>query len=82
MWKPAPVTLLSVGENEIGLILHTHALILIFHLQHLEDCHRIGQTINFICEYDGNWNGEPEERADEIIHRLPEKLLMEAPVAV
>ena len=50
-------------------------------LQRLDDCHRICQTMNFIDEFDGSWSGEPAHRADDIIRRLPEKLLMEAPVA-
>jgi len=43
-------------------------------LQHLNDCHRICETINFIDEYDGEINGAPNERADGIVRRLPDKL--------
>ena len=44
----------------------------------LNDCHRIVQTMNFLDDYDGNWDGSPEERASDIIRRLPEKLQTEA----
>ena len=46
-------------------------------IQHLRDCHRISQTMNFIDEYDGNWDGSPEETINEIIRRLPEKVRVE-----
>ena len=44
-------------------------------IQNLEDCHRICQTMHFVDEYDGE---EQEERAEEIIRRLPAKLRTES----
>ena len=47
-------------------------------IQTLEDCHRICQTMNFIDEYDGDWSGEPAERANQILAHLPAKIQVEA----
>ena len=61
--------------------------------QQLEDCHRICQTMNFIDEYDGEWlHDERSERSDpgrvpgraraeRIMRRLPEKVVLETHAA-
>ena len=51
-------------------------------IQRLDDCHRISETMNFMDEFDGSWNGSPEERAHEIVRRLPEKVRVEAPAEI
>ena len=57
--------------------MHRAVAVFLESLRELEDCHRICQTINFVDEYDGDWNGSERERADEIIRRLPDKTEVE-----
>ena len=47
-------------------------------IQRLDDCHRICETMNFLDEYDGGWHEAPEDRAREIVRRLPTKVGVEA----
>jgi hypothetical protein len=46
-------------------------------LQALPDCHRICETITFIDEYDGEWEGQPEEQLEKIRQRLLDKFQVE-----
>ena len=71
------ITFGTVSEQHIPCMFRAIGIFL-EKMQSLDDCHRICETMNFIDDYDGLWNGSPDERANEIIQRLPTKVRVEA----